>query len=84
MEARNASGAWAGQNAGWTEGDMWAYTFDVVHDVDGLIEHRGGNASFVQFLDEHFDGGEWSALSSLLLLNSCNPGHNDHTNEVIS
>ncbi|KAJ3538818.1 hypothetical protein NM688_g6463 [Phlebia brevispora] len=57
MEARNASGAWAGPDAGWTEGDKWAYTFDVVHDVNGLIERRGGNASFVQFLDEHFDGG---------------------------
>ena len=58
MEARNASGEWAGPNAGWTEGDMWAYTFDVVHDIPGLIQHRGGNASFVTFLDEHFDGGE--------------------------
>ncbi|EMD41146.1 glycoside hydrolase family 92 protein, partial [Gelatoporia subvermispora B] len=57
MEARNVSGAWAGPDAGWTEGDKWAYTFDVVHDVNGLIERRGGNASFVQFLDEHFDGG---------------------------
>lgn len=58
MEARNASGAWAGQDAGWTEGDMWAYTFDVVHDVPGLIARRGGNESFVWFLDQHFDGGE--------------------------
>ena len=58
MEARNADGSWAGQDAGWTEGDMWAYTFDVVHDVDELVKRRGGNASFVMFLDEHFDGGE--------------------------
>ncbi|TFK83330.1 glycoside hydrolase family 92 protein [Polyporus arcularius HHB13444] len=57
MEARNANGSWAGQDAGWTEGDMWAYTFDVVHDVPALITRRGGNASFVKFLDEHFDGG---------------------------
>ncbi|KAI0333360.1 glycoside hydrolase family 92 protein [Cubamyces sp. BRFM 1775] len=57
MEARNANGSWAGQNAGWTEGDMWAYTFDVVHDVNALIERRGGNKSFVDFLDQHFDGG---------------------------
>lgn len=59
MEARNASGAWAGPDNGWTEGDKWAYTFDVVHDVPGLIERKGGNKSFVEFLDEHFDGGEW-------------------------
>ncbi|KAI0686232.1 glycoside hydrolase family 92 protein [Earliella scabrosa] len=57
MEARNADGSWAGQDAGWTEGDMWAYTFDVVHDVPELIRRRGGNASFVEFLDEHFNGG---------------------------
>ncbi|EPS99718.1 hypothetical protein FOMPIDRAFT_161389 [Fomitopsis schrenkii] len=57
MEARNANGSWAGQDEGWTEGDMWAYTFDVIQDVPGLIARRGGNASFVAFLDEHFDGG---------------------------
>lgn len=58
MEARNANGTWAGPDNGWTEGDKWAYTFDVVHDVPGLIERKGGNKSFVEFLDEHFDGGE--------------------------
>ncbi|KAI0696503.1 glycosyl hydrolase family 92-domain-containing protein [Cerioporus squamosus] len=47
MEAKFANGSWAGPTAGWTEGDMWAYTFD----------RKGGNASFVAFLDEHFDGG---------------------------
>ncbi|KAH7929290.1 hypothetical protein BV22DRAFT_1125899 [Leucogyrophana mollusca] len=57
MEARKANGAWAGPTRGFTEGDKWAYTFDVVHDVPGLIEHKGGNASFVAFLDQHFDGG---------------------------
>lgn len=59
MEARNASGAWAGPDNGWTEGDKWAYTFDVVHDTPGLIAHKGGNATFVEFLDEHFDGGKF-------------------------
>ncbi|KAJ7775658.1 glycoside hydrolase family 92 protein [Mycena maculata] len=57
MEARNASGAWAGEDAGWTEGDKWAYSFDVVHDVPTLVRHRGGNVNFVRSLDEHFDGG---------------------------
>ncbi|KAG1837349.1 glycoside hydrolase family 92 protein [Suillus tomentosus] len=57
MEARNASGAWAGPDNGWTEGDKWAYTFDVIHDTPGLIARKGGNATFVKFLDEHFDGG---------------------------
>lgn len=57
MEARNADGSWAGEDAGWTEGDKWAYSFDVVHDIPGLIAKRGGNASFVQSLEEHFNGG---------------------------
>ncbi|KAK7001649.1 glycoside hydrolase family 92 protein [Favolaschia claudopus] len=57
MEARNANGSWAGPDAGWTEGDKWAYTFDVVHDIPSLAAYRGGNASFVQSLDDHFDGG---------------------------
>lgn len=39
------------------EGDKWAYSFDVVHDIPELIKRRGGNASFVRTLDEHFDGG---------------------------
>lgn len=58
MEARFKNGSWAGPDAGWTEGDMWAYTFDVMHDIPGLIALKGGNASFVAFLDEHFDGGK--------------------------
>ncbi|KAA1478112.1 hypothetical protein DENSPDRAFT_787640 [Dentipellis sp. KUC8613] len=57
MEARNASGAWAGEDEGWTEGDKWAYSFDVVHAMDELIEARGGRAQFVRSLDAHFDGG---------------------------
>lgn len=66
MEARNQNGSWAGQDAGWTEGDMWAYTFDVVHDVEALIQKRGGNLSFVAFLDEHFNGGKYRSLVSLV------------------
>lgn len=27
------------------------------HDVPGLIELMGGNDSFVDFMDRHFDGG---------------------------
>lgn len=58
MEAKNADGSWAGEDAGWTEGDKWAYSFDVVQDVPALIEKRGGNASFVQSLEDHFNGGK--------------------------
>ncbi|KAJ8518529.1 hypothetical protein ONZ45_g4439 [Pleurotus djamor] len=57
METRNADGSLAGPDAGWTEGDKWIYTFDVVQNVPGLARRKGGNASLVKFLDEHFDGG---------------------------
>lgn len=59
MEARNADGSWAGPDNGWTEGDKWAYSFDIVHAVPELITLRGGKAAFVRSLDEHFDGGEF-------------------------
>ena len=38
-------------------GDKWAYSFDVVHDVPTLIAYRGGNVSFVESLEAHFNGG---------------------------
>jgi putative alpha-1,2-mannosidase len=57
MEARNADGSWAGQDAGWTEGDMWCYSFDVKHNIPGLIERRGGNLNFIKSLEAHFIGG---------------------------
>lgn len=94
-----SNGSWAGDDAGWTEGDKWAYTFDVMHDIPGLyvrninsfvpsltyplrrIELKGGNTSFIKFLDEHFGGG-WSI--NTLASDSSHigyVGHNDHTNE---
>ncbi|KAF9447322.1 glycoside hydrolase family 92 protein [Macrolepiota fuliginosa MF-IS2] len=57
FEARNADGSWAGEDRGWTEGDKWAYSFDVVHDIPQLIEKRGGNVAFVKSLEEHFNSG---------------------------
>lgn len=83
MEARNANGSWAGEDAGWTEGDKWAYSFDVVQDMDALIKHRGGEKSFVKSLDEHFDGGLPIFFYSFMFsTKSLSTGHNDHTNEV--
>ena len=49
MEAKNASGAWAGPNNVWTKGDKWTYTFDAIHDILGLVERQGGNKIFVEF-----------------------------------
>ena len=79
MEARNSNGTWASPTQGWTEGDDWAYTLNVMvsrlsgcspqadqsqHDVPGLIELMGGEVAFIDFLNHHFD-----------------EGHNLHTNE---
>jgi predicted alpha-1,2-mannosidase len=55
MQARNLDGSWA--NGGWTEGDQWVYTNDVLHDVPGLIALKGGNAKFASWLDSYFAGG---------------------------
>ena len=41
MEARLSNGSFAGDEAGWTEGDKWAYTFDVIHDIPGLYVGPG-------------------------------------------
>jgi putative alpha-1,2-mannosidase len=30
MQARNSDGSWAGEEIGWTEGDHWAYSLDVM------------------------------------------------------
>ncbi|KAI1410292.1 glycoside hydrolase family 92 protein [Hypoxylon sp. FL1857] len=65
MRARNENGTWANETWGWTEGDKWVYTFDVLHDADGLAElFTGGRQGMKAKLDEHFDGG-----------------HNMHSNE---
>jgi predicted alpha-1,2-mannosidase len=57
MQARNANGTWANNTFGWTEGDDWVYTFDVMHDVEGLSRLFGGRESFHDKLDAHFQGG---------------------------
>ncbi|MFI1092602.1 GH92 family glycosyl hydrolase [Streptomyces sp. NPDC020917] len=55
MQARNLDGSWAG--GGWTEGDQWVYTNDVMHDVPGLIALKGGDEKFTSWLDSYFAGG---------------------------
>jgi predicted alpha-1,2-mannosidase len=58
MRARNSNGSWADESWGWTEGDKWVYTFDVMHDVGGLaalFEH--GAEGMKRKLDEHFADG---------------------------
>ncbi|MFF0628844.1 GH92 family glycosyl hydrolase [Streptomyces sp. NPDC004296] len=57
MQARNLDGSWAGDEWGWTEGDKWVYTLDVLHDVPGLIDLMGGKKKFASWLDSYFAGG---------------------------
>lgn len=57
MQARNGNGTWANNTWGWTEGDDWVYTFDVMHDVEGLAHLFGGRESMRDKLDAHFQGG---------------------------
>ena len=57
MEALNDNGTWAGTDQGWSEGDDWIYTFDVMHDAKGLAELLGGRESMKEKLDTYFNGG---------------------------
>lgn len=57
MQARNDNGTWANDEWGWTEGDHWVYTFDVMHDVEGLAALFGGREAMRDKLDAHFKGG---------------------------
>lgn len=57
MQSRNGNGTWANSTWGWTEGDDWVYTFDVMHDVKGLAELFGGREAMRDKLDAYFQGG---------------------------
>ena len=57
MEAKNDNGTWAGSDQGWTEGDDWIYTFDVMHDPKGLAKLMGGREKMKAKLDKYFNGG---------------------------
>lgn len=46
-----------GRQLGFTEGNEWDYSFDVMHDVEGLAELVGGKEKLIKLLDEHFEGG---------------------------
>lgn len=55
MQSRNLDGSWA--DGGFTEGDQWVYTLDVLHDIPGLIALKGGDEKFASWLDSYFAGG---------------------------
>ncbi|RFU80566.1 glycoside hydrolase family 92 [Trichoderma arundinaceum] len=58
MQTRNSNGTFADDSWGWTEGDNWVYTFDVMHDVSGLATlFKDGKTGMKAKLDAHFNGG---------------------------
>ena len=57
MEAKNDNGTWAGRDQGWTEGDDWIYTFNVMHNPKGLAELLGGAEIMKAKLDRYFNDG---------------------------
>ncbi|KAF1989983.1 glycoside hydrolase family 92 protein [Aulographum hederae CBS 113979] len=86
MQARNANGSWAEVGMGWTEGDEWVYTFDVMHDVPGLISLFENSSSISPSLSPSPSSTPvpppTSSPSFLTKLTShFSSHHNDHTNE---
>lgn len=68
MNGRTSDGRWApiggsrdtnGNRSisGWTEGDAWVYTWSPFHDIAGVMQLMGGEASYNAKLDQHFSGG---------------------------
>jgi predicted alpha-1,2-mannosidase len=56
MQAKNYDGSWASPKAGWTEGNAWVYTWDVLHDIPGLIQLMGSREKYNAQLDAYFNG----------------------------
>jgi len=42
------------EDTDYTEGNAWQHSWNVMHDVEGLIELHGGNESFVKKTDQLF------------------------------
>ncbi len=68
MNGKTSDGRWAPiggpadtqgnrSEAGWTEGDAWAYTWSPLHDQAGLVQLMGGRDAYAKKLDAHFSGG---------------------------
>ncbi|GGH04906.1 GH92 family glycosyl hydrolase [Silvibacterium dinghuense] len=68
MNGKKSDGSWAPlggksdsesnrQQAGWTEGDAWVYTWSPLHDQAGIIDLMGGAQAYDAKLDAHFAGG---------------------------
>ncbi len=66
MSPKKANGEWVpdfdpqlsggiGSRMYFAENNSWIWTFNVMHDIDGLIELMGGNAAFTNRLDRLFN-----------------------------
>ena len=66
IQDRNANGTWpsfnAGSTSGFAEGSAAQYTWMVPHNVRGLFDRMGGNATVVNRLDTflHNSDGSWA------------------------
>lgn len=68
------------------EGTPWQYSTYVPHDVQGLINRLGGDAAFVSWLDEFFNGGNYNPGNEPDLLAPwlyVHAGRPDRTQEVV-
>jgi predicted alpha-1,2-mannosidase len=57
MRGKTSDGKWAAEDAGWTEGTAWVYTWAPLHDEAGILKLMGGAAAYNDKLDQHFAGG---------------------------
>ncbi|MCK5758167.1 MAG: glycoside hydrolase family 92 protein, partial [Clostridiales bacterium] len=60
MRPRNIDGSFIEpfnplEKEGFCEGNSWGYTYYVPHDIQGLIKLMGGDAAFVEKLNEAFE-----------------------------
>ncbi len=66
MSPKKANGEWVpdfdpqlsggiGSRMYFAENNSWIWTFNVMHDIDGLIELMGGNTAFTERLDRLFN-----------------------------
>lgn len=66
MSPKKANGEWVpdfdpqlsggiGSRMYFAENNSWIWTFNVMHDIDGLIELMGGNTAFTNRLDKLFN-----------------------------
>lgn len=96
IRPRSADGRWMSPfdrsltTMAWTdpfyEGSPWQYSTYVPHDVQGLVNRTGGDAGFVQWLDDFFaqdkydPGNEPDMLSAWLYIHAGRP---DRTQAVV-